>query len=135
MGTRWLVPALCAASVMLSSGCGDSNSPSNPPAGDILVKNNFYDPATFQVTTGTKVTWAWESGGVEHTVTFNGGPDSDRKSSGTFERTFTAAGTYPYHCLVHGLSMSGTVTVTASAGGSGGDGGGGGGGGGGGYGY
>lgn len=144
-----LMPALCAASVLLASGCGgDSNGPSDggggnpPPEGDITVGNNFFDPATFSVAAGSTVTWAWNSNGLQHTVTFNDLPiDSERKSSGTFEHTFASAGTFAYHCEVH-PTMTGTITVTAAGsagggggGGSGGGGGGSGGGGGGGYGY
>lgn len=35
-------------------------------------------------------------------------------SSGVFVHTFSTAGTYGYHCLVHGSSMSGGVEVGAS---------------------
>ena len=124
MGTRWLVPALCAASVVLFSACSDSSSPSGgggnpPPDGDVLVRNDFYQPATLQVTTGTTVTWAWDSDGQAHTVTFNDGSvNSGTKTSGTFQHTFDAAGTYPYHCQIHGQIMSGTITVTEAAGGA-----------------
>jgi plastocyanin len=116
------MPALCAASVLLASGCGgDSNGPSDgggnpPPDGDIIVRNNFYDPSTLSVPTGTTVTWAWAGG--SHSVTFSD-DDSDIKSSGTFQRTFAAAGTFPFHCRVH-PEMTGTITVTA-AGSAGGD--------------
>jgi plastocyanin len=136
-----LMPALCAASALLALGCGgDSNGPSDggnpPPDGDVLVQSNFYSPATLSVAAGTSVTWAWRGG--SHSVTFSDA-DSDIKSSGTFERTFPTAGTFPYHCRVH-PEMTGTITVTAagSAGGdppAGGSGGGGSGMGGGGYGY
>jgi len=142
MRTHWLMPALCAASVLLASGCGgDSSGPSDggnnpPPSGDILVKNDFYDPASFSVPAGTTVTWAWAAG--PHTVTFSD-VDSGIKSSGTFQKTFPTAGTFPYHCTVH-AGMTGSITVTAagSSGGSnppasGGSGGGGSGMGGGGY--
>ena len=36
---------------------------------------------------------------------------SGSQSSGTFSRTFTAAGTYKYHCTIHGSAMSGQVVV------------------------
>jgi plastocyanin len=138
MKRHWLMPALCAASALLALGCGsDSSGPSNPPPdGDVMVENNFYSPATLSVTTGTTVTWAWNSNGISHSVTFSD-DDSDIKSSGTFQKTFASAGSFPYHCRVH-ASMTGTITVTAASGGSSGGGGGGGGGGGmggGGYGY
>ena len=146
MRTHWLMPALCAASALLASGCGgDSSGPDGgnnpPPDGDILVQNDVFNPSAFTVAAGSAVTWAWDSNGQIHSVTFNDQPiDSDIKSSGTFQHTFATAGTFAYHCRVHS-NMVGTVTVTAagSAGGdppaSGGGGGGGSGMGGGGYGY
>lgn len=30
---------------------------------------------------------------------------------GMYQHTFASAGTYPYHCAIHGLSMAGTVVV------------------------
>ena len=152
MRTQWLMPALCAASVLLASGCGSSsgdggtgNNPP-PPQVDVLVQNDLFNPASFSVAAGGTVTWAWDSDGRTHTVTFDDGAiNSGQKSSGTFEHTFATAGTFPYHCQIHPTIMKGTITVTAAAdnGGStggggtagGGGGGSGGGGGGGGYGY
>jgi plastocyanin len=34
-------------------------------------------------------------------------------SGGNFPHTFNTAGTFDYHCTIHGLAMSGTVTVAA----------------------
>jgi len=148
MRTQWLMPALCAASVLLASGCGSdssgdggtSNNP--PPAGDILVQYDLFNPATFSVAAGGTVTWAWDSNGQEHSVTFDADQtiDSEIKSSGTFQHTFASAGTFAYHCRVHPTIMKGTITVTTASGdggtaGGGGGSGGGGGGGGGGYPY
>jgi plastocyanin len=142
MKTHWLMPALCAASALLSLGCGsDSGGTSNnpPPAGDVLVQNDRFNAPTLSVTAGSAVTWAWDSDGQTHTVTSDDGSsfDSDQKSSGTFQHTFATAGTFAYHCQVHPTTMKGTITVTAAAGdgGSSGGGGNGGGGGGGGGGY
>ena len=86
------------------AGGGTSNS--------ITVGNNFFDPSTTTVAVGTQVTWTWAAGDVAHSVTFdNGGPASPTQSSGSFSYTFTSAGVYHYHCVIHGQSMSGTVTV------------------------
>jgi len=73
------------------------------------------------VSVGANVTWNWDTctgdgyGGStcgSHSVQFDdGGPSSAIKSSGTFSRMFAAAGTYTYHCLVHGTAMSGTIVV------------------------
>lgn len=35
-------------------------------------------------------------------------------NGGVYMHTFATAGTYAYHCTVHGLAMSGTVTVATS---------------------
>ena len=120
MRTHWLVPALCAASVLLASGCGGSSGgPTDgggnpPPSGDVLVQNNLFNPSSFTVATGSAVTWAWDSNGESHSVTFNDQPiDSDIQTSGTFQHTFSTAGTFAYHCKVHS-NMTGTITVSAS---------------------
>jgi plastocyanin len=129
---------LLAGIGILAAGCGGSNSPSSPSTGGgttVMVGNNFFSPVDLSVTPGTTVTWEWAANAVEHNVTFDDGEHSPTQSSGTFPRTFAAAGTFPYHCTIHGAVMHGTVTVsTAGMGGMGGTGGtGGGGGGGGGY--
>jgi plastocyanin len=97
--------------------------PPPPPSGDaVTVGNNQFAPADLTVSAGRTVTWTWDSctGGdgygngqscVSHNVTFDQGASSSTKSSGTFFRAFPAAGTYPYHCTIHGASMSGRVVV------------------------
>lgn len=135
MSGRGVVAGLVA---VVALGCGGSSgTPAGPnPTGDITVGNNFFNPSTFSVAAGTTVTWAWSSSGVQHNVTFDdGGPNSTTQGSGEFQRTFTIAGSYPYHCTIHGAAvMSGTITVTAAGTGTGTGGGGGGGTNGGGYG-
>lgn len=110
------------ASLALLACGGSSGTPSeNIPAGDIQIGNNFFLPTTLSVPVGTTVTWDWNPGGVVHNVTFDdGGPNSSSQSSGTFARTFLTAGTYPFHCTIHGAAvMSGTITVTSAAGSTG----------------
>ena len=34
-------------------------------------------------------------------------------ASGTYQHTFANAGTYNYHCTIHGAGMAGSVTVAA----------------------
>jgi plastocyanin len=84
------------------------------------VNNNRFAPNATTVAVGTTVTWTWDSCGddgyggtacVAHTVTFDDGAGSARQSSGSYDRAFSTAGTYPYHCTVHGTAMAGTVTV------------------------
>jgi plastocyanin len=123
--------------VSFLSGCGGYTAPSSPTNGGsntATVGNNYFSPASLSVPMNTTVTWSWASGATDHNVTFDDGQSSPTQSSGSYQRTFGAAGTYPYHCTIHvGLGMQGTVTVTSS--GSSGTGGGTGGGGMGGGGY
>jgi len=67
---------------------------------------------------GSTVQWNWVSGA--HTTTSgscagacspDGNWDSGIMSSGTFNHTFPTAGTFPYHCTIHGSIMTGTVMV------------------------
>ena len=127
MRGQWLL-----AGLTLLGACGggaDSTTGPNPQGNSVTVGNNFFSPADLSVATGTTVTWTWAAGAVEHNVTFDDGQHSATQSSGSFPRTFSAAGTYAYHCTIHGAAvMHGSVTVTAGAtGGTGGTGGGGGG--------
>ena len=122
-----IVVVLAVASLC---GCGGggygATAPTNqgvntpPPAGGISVINNSFSPATKTVAVGATVQWAWNSctgdsySGLtctSHSVTFDDGTTSPTQDQGTFNRTFNAAGTYNYHCLVHGTAMSGSITV------------------------
>lgn len=108
-------------------GGGDSTAPPTgsrnrpPPAGGIAVTNNAFSPAQKTVPVGSTVTWAWStcSGGagyddetcVAHGVNFEDGTNSPTQETGTYTRTFTAAGSYAYRCAVHGPAMSGSIVV------------------------
>lgn len=80
------------------------------PQSSVQVQDNLYTPASAQVAAGTTVTWTW-SGANLHSVTFDDGPESDVQTRGTYQRRFAAPGQYRYHCVIHGLAMSGTVAV------------------------
>lgn len=91
------------------AGCGSSPTSSGGKM-QVSVGDNFYNPSSVTVSVGDTVVWTW-MGANQHTVTFDDGPGSSTQASGSFQRVFTAAGTFPYHCLVHGVAMSGTVIV------------------------
>jgi plastocyanin len=103
-----------------------------PPAGaadaTVQVLNNRYSPVSVSIDVGDTVTWQWPVGFGPHSVTADDGSFDSHPSCGgfppvvtcglpgeTFARTFTAAGTYAYHCRIHGaaggVGMSGTVVV------------------------
>jgi plastocyanin len=147
MQRRTVLRMLAIASLAACGGGGGADTTTGPAtgggsgngagtSGDITVGNNFFSPATLTVAPGTTVTWGWAAGDTLHQIAFtDNAPGSPKQSTGSFQRTFSTAGTYNYYCTVHGPQlMSGTITV-GSGGMTGGTGGGGGGGGGGGTGY
>src|SRR4051812_20356369 len=98
----------------------------NPPAtntNQITIADLSFSPGAVTVPTGTTVTWNWNdcaggsSGGyagcISHNVTFDDGSSvaSATQTTGSFSRTFNAAGTFRYHRTIHGGSMSGQVVV------------------------
>jgi plastocyanin len=128
MTTKSLFFAICA--VALACGGGDNN-PSEPTGNTgptVSVINNAFSPAATSVAVNGTVTWQWNSNGVEHDILFQDGTTSGTMTSGSYARTFTTEGSFPYLCTIHGSAMSGTVTVTAGGAGGGGGGSGGGGG-------
>ena len=126
---KGLFVALAFASLSACGGGGYSSAPPNnnppsgntpPPSNGISVQNNMFTPGTKTIAVGSEVKWAWNSctgdaySGqtcVAHSVTFDDGATSPTQDQGTYARTFATAGTYNYHCLVHGAAMAGTITV------------------------
>lgn len=112
---RLLLAAGAIAAVACSDGGNGGQEPGDEtPDGDVLVRNDFFDPAELEVAPGTTVVWAWASNGTVHDIRFDDGPTSGQQGSGTFERTFAALGDFPYHCTIHGTSMSGVINVVAA---------------------
>ena len=122
---------LAVASLCACGGGSSSTSPNTnnstpkvntaPPAGGISVTNNQFSPSTKTVAVGTSVQWAWNTctgdtyNGqtcVSHSVTFDDGSlSSPLQDQGSFIKAFATAGTFTYHCSVHGAAMTGTITV------------------------
>jgi chitinase len=77
----------------------------------VSIAGMAFSPATITISVGQSVTWR-NNDTVSHTSTSDGGVwDSAALAPGaTFTRTFTAAGSFPYHCNFH-PSMMGTVVV------------------------
>jgi plastocyanin len=84
--------------------------------GDTFFKsghNATQNPAVDTIGVGGTVTWTWV-GALAHSVESTGATSfttSTILTSGTYQFTFTAAGTYTYDCGVHGASMTGRVVV------------------------
>lgn len=130
-----LAARLTVLLLIAAAGCGGSSTapssggnntqppPANPGGSSnnaITVGNNFFDPSSTTIPVGTKVTWTWNTCGgdgyggqtcVQHGILFDDGAASGAQSEGTWSRTFATAGTYKYHCTVHGSAMAGTIVV------------------------
>jgi plastocyanin len=138
---RGLVRALAAMAALAAAGACSDNCPGDsckPPvfdlwmpriqdlaltrdmaitsAGVVMVgagATNAFTPATLTVHAGDSVTWNWVTG--FHSVVSDSTPkafaDSRAQASGQFTAMFPTAGTYPYHCGIHGTMMTGTIVV------------------------
>jgi plastocyanin len=120
---------LAVAAALVTLGCSGDDNPTQPSGGgnptvEVGTPSGglSFNPTSITVPLNGTVTWNWNSGGVAHNVTFPDGSNSGNKSSGSFQKTFPAAGTFNYICSIHGAAMSGTVTVGASSGQTGGTG-------------
>jgi plastocyanin len=104
---------LFAVSIVTIS-CGKSNGYGNTSnyAYSVNISNMAFSPATYTVKAGITVTWT-NNDNMIHTVTANDSSFSSGNipAGGNYSRTFTAAGTYPYHCTIH-PGMKGTIVVT-----------------------
>ena len=77
----------------------------------VSIANFSFQPATITVAVGTTVTWT-NNDSTGHTVTADDGSfkSGTLAPGATFSQTFTAAGTFAYHCSIHS-SMKATVIV------------------------
>jgi plastocyanin len=109
------VSLLAGISCSKSSGSGYNSSTTPPPAAgdEIQIYNMKYTPATLTVKLGTTVKWKNEDG-YAHTATSNDGTTFDTgdiSGGATASYVTTTAGTFAYHCTIHGLTMAGTLVV------------------------
>src|SRR6266849_6532992 len=76
----------------------------------VSIMNFSFNPNSLTVKVGTKVTWT-NHDSVTHTVTANQGAfNSPVLPGSSFSFTFTKAGTYAYHCMIHPYMMA-TIVV------------------------
>jgi len=104
---------------------GNGNNNNNPNT--VTLVDSSFNPANITIKAGQTVTWQWASctdttggyGGygtntcITHQIMFDDGSGtvSAQQNSGTFNRSFASAGTFKYHCTIHGSYMSGQVVV------------------------
>ena len=93
----------------------------------VSMVGTSFSPAVMTVHVGDTVTWVHDASSTPHSVTADDGSfDSSPGclptclgANSTFQHRFTTAGTFPYHCRIHGaaggIGMSGTIVVQAVA--------------------
>jgi plastocyanin len=107
------VAVLLALATVLA-GCGGSSSKGGSrgtPTAPIITNFEF-SPNPIRVRSGTTVVWT-NKDPTDHTVQADDGSyGSAHLGTGkTYSHTFSAAGTYTYHCNIH-TYMKGTVVVS-----------------------
>jgi len=108
----------CSSTTGYGSPGGSGNMVGTPGPTQVFAQNIAFNPATRTVSKGTTVQWVNQDG-ITHTVTWDGGPgpafDSGNLAGGaSFSVKFDSAGTYTYHCKIHGApgsGMHGSVVV------------------------
>ncbi len=79
----------------------------------VQVKDNKFVASAITVKKGTTVKWVWK-GKAPHDVTVSKGPakfKTSPKTSGSFSKKLTKAGTYTIVCTIHAPGMKMTVKV------------------------
>jgi plastocyanin len=111
-------------SLIFGLSCSKSNSSygnTTPPPGGgstgntISINGMTFSPASKTVAKGTGVKWVNNDAYSAHTVTSDDGVtfDSGNIASGaSYSYTAITAGTFNYHCTIHGTTMAGTLIVS-----------------------
>lgn len=113
--------AVSLLGLLALAGCAASG-PQTPAMDDEgryvihMTSGNRFSPMVAQVPVGATVIWV-NSGGIHDVTATDGSWSSDaeypeRMEKGdTFQRTFDAAGTVDYRCVLHAPNMKGTLIV------------------------
>lgn len=105
---RLLSPIAAAAALLLAPAAapGEGARPA-----EVRIAQHRYEPRVATVSPGTTLRWVNEDEDP-HTVTADGGEFASRgiDTHEAFTFTFSAPGTYRYHCALH-PGMTGTVVV------------------------
>lgn len=90
---------------------GDPGGSPGPTANEVFIQGSAFSPSSITVAANTTIKWI-NKDTAPHTVTSDGGAFNSGtiNTNGTFSHTFTAAGTYSYHCTFH-PTMTGSVTA------------------------
>ena len=103
-------------------GCSDKKNPATPVAvgADVTIDilgnapPNSYSPNPDTVTVGQTVSWR-NMDTTAHTATEDVlafGTGTINPGATSLPLAMNGAGTFPYHCVIHGVAMAGTLVVT-----------------------
>lgn len=112
-----LIPVIAAgcttSSPMVTVTPGTTPAPtitSNPePSANVSIKDLAFKPDVVTIAKGGTVTWTNDDG-IPHSVVFGSDQSPTMPAGGTYSKSFSAAGTFDYHCGIH-PTMRGTVKV------------------------
>jgi plastocyanin len=113
LSNYWGTIAVAPPSSSPSPGAtGDPGAPPAPSDATIRMAGRAFTPSSVTITVGGRVTWLNDDS-RDHTASSSSNVfESGLMAPGaTFVRTFTAAGTFSYLCLIH-PDMTGSVVVT-----------------------
>ncbi len=117
LGVRLLVVPLFACMLLFYSSCSKTNDYNTtsgsglPGTNEVWLQGSAFNPSTITVAANTTIKWI-NKDSYTHTVTsdvvmFDSG---NLGANGIFSYTFTAKGTFNYHCSIHSM-MTGKVIV------------------------
>lgn len=107
--------AILAASTLLLAGCASKNTTGAGGSKPITMKDDFFEPVTYDAASGELVKWKNVGKGT-HTVTVQkpGGGKGEYLynkeligPAGTAEFTFPGPGTYDVFCIYHSQGAAG----------------------------
>jgi plastocyanin len=86
-------------------------STDTPGPNEVFIEGNAFNPGTITISVNTSITWT-NKDAVAHTVTSDSGlfDSGTVNANGTYSHSFTAVGTFLYHCTVH-PSMVASIVV------------------------
>jgi plastocyanin len=112
METPFVARARFAALITTVGLSGALASTAQAAPATVTVDNNAFGPSAVSINTGESVTWDFKES--SHNVKGQGGISGNNSfGTGTYTKTFDAAGTFSYYCEAH-PDMKGTVSVAAA---------------------
>jgi len=110
-GSSTTTTAAGGATTTSAGGATTTSAAGGGGGAQVTIQNFSFSPASVTVKVGDTVTWTNQDSSTHTVVADNGEFKSGNLGNGaTFSFTFSAAGTFAYHCSIHS-TMKGTVVV------------------------